>query len=273
MYLRSLQYLRAVLRDNRPALAAADIAVFDLACRHQSVSLAEYTGAKFGQSVPTSFTIGVQSPELVNAEVEKAKDFQFLKLKMGMRGEWEILEALRDCTDKKVFVDVNQGWTNKETALKNIERLSKYKIEFVEEPFKTINPKDYRWLKERSPLDVFVDEHVWTSLDLDDWSDCVDGINIKLMKTGGLQEALLMIAKAKKMNLKLMLGCMAECSCTVAASHAIAENFDYHDLDGPFLIKNDPFDGMYYEKGMVKVRGEEGTGVTLDPSVEIEWSN
>ncbi|NNF02292.1 MAG: hypothetical protein HKN22_06375 [Bacteroidia bacterium] len=266
-----MEYLRAISSGNRPALAALDLAVHILASKVQGISLQKFLGLEERSSIPTAFTIGVANADLVEESLKRSKDFANLKLKMGMQNEWEVLDQVITLTNKKFFVDVNQGWKSKEVAIKNIERLSKAGALFVEEPIKTLDPADYKWLQERSAIPVFVDEHVWTLSDMNEWIDCVDGFNIKLMKSGGIQESLQMIARAKAKNSKLMMGCMAECSCTVSVASILGSEFDYCDLDGPFLLKNDPFNGFVYKKGEVMINDTIGTGVELSRDVAISW--
>jgi L-alanine-DL-glutamate epimerase-like enolase superfamily enzyme len=210
---------------------------------------------------PTSFTIGIGTPEVVRQRAVGAAEYRILKVKLGRDNDREIVRAIRQVTDKPIRVDVNGGWTDKHEALGMVEWLALQGVELIEQPMPGRMVDDLVWLRDRSPIPVFADEAVQRFADLDRARGVYDGINIKLMKCTGLHEARRMITRARSLGLKVMLGCMTETSCAISAAAQISPLADFIDLDGALLVSNDLFEGPRLVDGRVLPSGGSGIGV------------
>jgi L-alanine-DL-glutamate epimerase-like enolase superfamily enzyme len=170
------------------------------------------------------------------------------------------VRAIRDVTAATLRVDANAAWTPKE-ALRAIERLAPFGIEFVEQPVAGDDLAGLRFVRERSPLPIIADESCITLSDVAQIADCCDGINVKLAKCGGITNALKLIAAARAHGLKVMLGCMVSSSLAITAAAQISPLVDYADLDGALLIADDPFVGVRIEQGRMVLPDVPGLGV------------
>lgn len=256
-----LDYIFSFTPRNYPAIAALDMALHDLKGKILGKPCHSIFGLDKNKCPETSFTIGMDSREMILKKSAEAKDFNLLKVKLGGSSDKMIIEAIRSVTDKPVCVDANQGWKAKEFALDMICWLKEQGTIFVEQPLDKNKIEDALWLKEKSPLPVIADEAIQTFDDLEKIKDAYHGINIKLTKCGGMREAMKIIYRAKQLNLKIMLGCMSESSCGVSAAAQLAPLADWADLDGPLLISNDPFHGITYQKGKIILNDLPGNGV------------
>jgi L-alanine-DL-glutamate epimerase-like enolase superfamily enzyme len=246
----------------KAALAALDIALWDLMGRQNGLPIHEMLGLdKLGTPL-TSYTIGIDSPRVIRKKVKEADRFPILKVKMGLENDYEIMEQIRGLTDKPVRVDANEGWT-KEEALDKIRWLEEQNVEFIEQPLPADRLEDVRWLTERVSMPIFADESIETIDDIPNLEGAFDGINIKLMKCGGITEALRMIDAARKHGLMIMLGCTIESSIGITAAAQISPLVDYADLDGNILIGNDPAAGVTVEEGKLMLPEGPGLGVDL----------
>ncbi|MCB1034993.1 MAG: dipeptide epimerase [Acidobacteria bacterium] len=253
--------LRRVAIPDQPAAAAAlDMALRDLAAKRMGAPLYQVLGLDPGTLPETSFTIGLDTPEGAVAKVKEAEHFGVLKIKLGSPGDREMLEAVRGATRQRLRVDANEGWSL-DTALENLRWLEELGVEMVEQPLPEGREEEMRRLRRKSPLPVFADESVHRAQDIPRLAEAFDGINIKLMKCGGLGEALRMIAVARAHGLKVMLGCMVESSLAITAAAHIAPLVDYLDLDGNLLVVNDPFEGVAEECGRLRLPEGPGLGV------------
>ena len=171
------------------------------------------------------------------------------------------MKAVREATDKPLRVDANEGWKSKEEALEKILWLEKLGVEFIEQPLPYTMLEETRWLRERVHIPIIADEAVKQAADIPTLATAYDGINIKLMKSGGIQEALRMIWMARSLGMKIMLGCMIESSCAIAAAAHISPLVDYADLDGNLLISNDPFKAAIVEQGRLILPEKAGLGL------------
>ncbi|MFC2094074.1 dipeptide epimerase [Bacteroidota bacterium] len=256
-----LNYVDDIEDGNNAAKASVDIALHDLIGKLLNVPLFKYFGLSMPENVYTSYTIGIDSTEIIKEKIDEAKDFKYLKIKLGTDNDKEIIKTIRSVTNKPLYVDVNQGWSNRHEALEMIEWLSEKNVLLIEQPMQKENIDDIAWLNEKSPLPIIADESVKRLKDIEKVKDIYSGINIKLMKSTGLREALLMINKARDFGLKVMLGCMTETSCAVSAAAHLSSLADWIDLDGPLLISNDLFDGISYINGEVKLNSLPGIGL------------
>jgi L-alanine-DL-glutamate epimerase-like enolase superfamily enzyme len=249
----SLDYIGALSSGDSSAKCAVSIALHDGAARRAKKSLHDFLGLGFkDRTHVTSFTIGIDRPDVIRKKVLAAEEFPILKMKAGSDFDAANLRALREAAPAKPLrIDANEAWTEKEQALERIERLAAdRKIQFIEQPMPASAPEaDWIWLKQRSPLAIFGDESFHFASDVERAAECFHGVNVKLVKTGGLNPAIDALCAARKAGLKTMIGCMIETSVLVSAAAHLAELADYLDLDGNLLITNDPYRGVTARKG------------------------
>jgi len=251
----SSAYVASLAPREMAAKCAFNLALLDGAARRARQPLYDYLGLGFRERQHvTSFSIGIDSPDVIRAKVLEAADYPVLKLKVGDANEVANLAALREVAPAKpVRVDANEGWKTKEQALARTEWLARDgHIQFVEQPMPRDTPaEDLIWLKERSPLPLLADESYHTEQDIPHCAECFHGVNVKLVKTGGVSVAHSALQAARKAGLKTMIGCMIETSILITAAAHLAELADYLDIDGNILINNDPYLGVTAEKGIL----------------------
>jgi L-alanine-DL-glutamate epimerase-like enolase superfamily enzyme len=209
----------------------------------------------------TSFSIGIDTPLNMQQRINEKSEMPIFKIKLGKDNDREIIEAIRKVTQNVIRVDANEGWYDKEEAIQQIEWLAKQNVEFVEQPMPADMLEETAWLKERSPLPLIADEAVKQTADIPNLAQAYHGINIKLMKSGGILEALSMIHLARAMKMQIMIGCMVESSVAISAAAQIAPLVDYIDLDGNLLLANDPYSGVKVIEGKLKYNSSPGLGV------------
>lgn len=249
------------------ARCALESALLDLAGKRSRRPVWELLQIERPEPKPVSYTIGIGSVDHVREQVRRAANFRILKLKLGGPDDRAALQALRSlASDKIVRVDANEGWSGREQALRMIEWLAEDpRIEFVEQPLSAKLPDDdHRWLFERSPLPLMADESCHRTADVSRLAGSFHGVNVKLMKTGGLTEGVQCLQTARRLGLKTMLGCMIESTLGIAAAFQLAGLADYLDLDSHVLLARDPFAGLELNGGILSLSGEElrpGLGV------------
>ena len=254
-------YMDKVAPNNRAAKASVDIALHDLLGKIMGQPWYKIWGLNPENAPDTSFTIGIDKADVVRQKVDEASPYNILKVKMGLDNDKELVEIIREKTDRPICVDANQGWNDKEKALEMIYWLAERNCLFVEQPMPKEMIEETAWLRERSPLPLIADEFLQRLPDVKRAYEAYDGINIKLMKSTGMHEAYKMAVLAKSMGMKVMLGCMTETSCAVSAASQLAPMVDWADLDGNLLIANDIFDGMKIVNGKVTIPDRPGIGV------------
>lgn len=247
-------------KENNAAKAAIDIALNDLAGKIERKPFYDLMGIGKSDSRLTSFTIGIDAEEMIGQKIKEAGDFSILKIKAGTKDDKALINLIRKYTDKPLYVDVNQGWKNKEQVLEMLHWLHEKNVILIEQPMPVTMLDEMAWVTERSPIPTIADESVKRLKDLDALKGCFTGVNIKLMKSTGLTEALEMVKYAKQNNLQILLGCMAESSCATSAMAQLMQFADYVDLDAPNLLKNDPFTGVQYKNGKVYLNDLPGIG-------------
>jgi L-Ala-D/L-Glu epimerase len=259
-----LPAIDAIAPGNTAAKAAVDVALHDWIGRTLKVPLHRMWGLNPATAPVTSFTIGIDTAEVVRQKTREAAEFKIIKVKLGRGVESDrmMIEAIRQVTDKPITVDANQGWKERDDALRMIEWLASRRVEFIEQPMPKEQVDDTAWLRERSPLPLIADESVQRLGDVARARGIFHGINIKLMKCTGLREAHTMIILARALGLKVMLGCMTETSCAISAAAQLSPLVDWADLDGALLIKNDPFDGTKIVNGKITLSDRAGIGVS-----------
>jgi L-alanine-DL-glutamate epimerase-like enolase superfamily enzyme len=256
-----LDYITNFSEGNNAAKAALDIALYDLAGKLNSIPLYKYLNITKREDIITSFTIGITKPNDIKRKIDAASHYKILKIKLGTEADKEIVSSIRKYTDKPLFVDVNQGWLDRYFALDMIEWLSRQNVLLVEQPLPKEKVEAMFWLKEKCSLPIIADEAVQNLNDLEKFKDIYSGINIKLMKAGGIRQAYRMIQRAKELNLKIMLGCMTETSCAITAASHLSPLADWVDLDGAELISNDLFSGMKMKNGKIVIPDLPGLGI------------
>lgn len=257
------EYMDQVAPNNRAAKASVDIALHDLTGKIMGQPWYKIWGLNPDNCPNTSFTIGIDTEEVVRQKVEEASPYKVLKVKMGLDNDKETVEIIRSMTDVPLCVDANQGWNSKEQALEMCEWLADKNCLFVEQPMPKEMHEETAWVRERSPLPLIADEALQRLPDVKRMSEAYDGINIKLMKSTGLHEAYQMAVLARALGMKVMVGCMTETSCAVTAAAQLAPIVDFADLDGNLLIANDRFDGIQIVDGKITIPDRPGIGVEL----------
>ncbi len=256
-----LRDVDAIAPDNPAAKASVDIALHDLVGKMMNQPWYNIWGFDKNKATYTSFTIGIDTEEVIRQKTKEAAEFKILKVKLGRGTDKMLIETIRSVTDKPICVDVNQGWTDRAAALDMIFWLKEKGIVFVEQPMPKERVEDMAWLTEHSPLPTFGDEAVQRLPDVKKAQGVYNGINIKLMKSTGMREAHKMLVLARALGMKVMMGCMVESSCAISAASHLSPMVDYADLDGALLISNDAFDGTKVVDGRVTLTDRPGIGV------------
>jgi len=247
---------------NPAAKASVDIALHDLVGKLVNQPWYNIWGLDKNRTPMTSFTIGIDTLDMIRKKTLEAKEFNVLKVKLGRETDKEMIETIRSVTDKPLTADVNQGWKVKESALDMVHWLKEKGVQFVEQPFPKDRIDDHAWLTERSPIPIIGDEAVQRLADVVKAKGVYTGINIKLMKSTGMREGYKMILLARALGMKVMLGCMTETSCAISAASHLSPLVDWADLDGALLISNDPYEGTRIVKGKVTLTDQPGIGLT-----------
>lgn len=257
-----LKYVDEVEVGHNAAKAAIDIALHDLAGKIMQKPCYEFLGIKPTHIPFSSYTISIDTPEIIKEKLEKFNQFKILKIKLGKGNDKELIATIKSFTNKPFSVDANQGWEDKQYALDMAYWLKEQGALFIEQPFNKNNFADSAWLTEKSPLPIIADESIKRLADVVKAKGAFHGINIKLMKSTGMHEAMKMVQLARELGLKVMIGCMTETSCAISAAAQLAPLADWCDLDGVYLINNDPFIGnKVREDGEIVLENLAGLGV------------
>lgn len=253
--------LESLLADLPPAQRCGlDTVLHDLIGRDLGRPLWRLLGLDPRATPVTSFTIGIAPIDEMVAKVRETIDHPVLKVKLGAGAEIETIAAIRAVYTGGLRIDANEAWTP-ESAAALLGELERYDIEFCEQPIPAGRPEQLRWLRERVRVPLVADEDARDARDLPALAGCVDGINIKLVKCGGIRGALAMIHTARALGLKVMLGCMVESAILSTAAAQLSPLADWADLDGPFLTARDPFAGLTYDRGRIVLPDGPGLGV------------
>ena len=243
-----------------PARCALDIALHDLAGQLAELSVAQLLGVAGRRIPPTSVTVPIAGVDAMVARAQRLGDHPYLKLKVGFDGNVDVVAAIRGRYSGRIRVDANEGWSADE-AIERLRALERFDIELCEQPIPRGNFDDLTRVTEATSIPVFADEDVTTSEDVARLSGVVDGVNLKLRKTGGIREALRAIATARAVGLKLMLGCDLTSGVSATAEASVAALVDHVDIDGPLLLAEDPHPGVGYDRGVVSLPRGPGLGV------------
>lgn len=257
-----LSEIDSLSEGNAAAKAAIDIALHDLVGKMLGAPWYRIWGLDKTKAPSTTFTIGIDTPDVVRAKTEEcAAKFNILKVKLGRDNDKEMIETIRSVTDLPIAIDANQGWKDKHYALDMIHWLNERGIVMIEQPMPKTQIDDTAWVSERSPLPVFADESIQRLKDVTAQKGIFTGINIKLMKCTGMREAWKMLTLARALDMKVMIGCMTETSCACSAAAQLSPAVDFADLDGNLLISNDRFKGMEVVGGKITLNDLPGIGV------------
>jgi len=257
-----LEYVENLMPGNPAAKASVDIALHDLIGKLVGEPFYRLFGLNPARAPLTSFTIGLDTPEVIRQKVLEAEPYKLLKVKLGRDNDREMIEVIRSLTDKPLCADVNQGWKDRNHALEMAWWLKEKGVVFLEQPLPKEMKDDNAWLSSESPIPIIGDEAVRNIPELMSNRDVYSGINIKLMKCGGMNNAMKMINIARAFGMKVMIGCMTETSCAISAAAQLSPLVDWCDLDGNLLISNDPFMGLNVVDGKVALPDKPGLGIT-----------
>jgi len=250
----------AIAPGNPAAKASVDIALHDLVGKLMKQPWYNIWGYDPAKAPVTTFTIGIDTPEVVKQKTREAAEFKMLKIKLGRDTDKAMVEAIRSVSGVPMSGDANQGWTDRQQALDMIAWLKERGFVYVEQPLPKERVDDLAWITERSPLPIIGDEGVQRLDDVHKAHGVYSGINIKLMKSTGMREAQKMLQLARALGMKVMLGCMTETSCGISAASHLSPMVDWADLDGALLISNDVFDGTRVVNGRVTLVDRPGIG-------------
>ncbi|MEO6912848.1 MAG: dipeptide epimerase [Candidatus Baltobacteraceae bacterium] len=242
------------------ARCGLDLALHDLIGKDLGKPLYALLGLDPHETPVTSFTIGIGEPELTLQKVAELGDHPIAKVKLGLGNEIETIELIRSKYTGTIRIDANEGWTA-QSAVAILAELKRFDIEFCEQPIPAGHPEQLRYIRERSAIPIVTDEDSLIAADLPKLQGCVDGINIKLVKCGGIRGALEMVHTARAMGFKIMLGCMVESAILATAAAQLSPLVDWADIDGPFLTAEDPFSGLEYKRGKLVLPDGPGLGV------------
>ena len=243
------------------AKSAMDIAVLDWVGQKLSVPIYGLLGLDPADTPLTTFSIGIDTPEITRQKTQEAAPYPVLKVKVGLDTDEPTIEAVRSVTDKPLRVDANEGWTDRQVALRKIKWLETMGVEFIEQPMPAANFDDIKWLRDQVDMPIFADEACLRPTDIPKLAEAYDGVNIKLDKAGGILQAYRMIQIAKALGMKTMLGCMISSSVAVTAAAQLSPLVDYADLDGNLLIGNDPYEGVKVVEGKLILPDRPGLGL------------
>ena len=249
------------LEGQYAARAALDIAVHDWIGKKLGIPVYRLLGLDPAHAPITTFSIGIDTPEITRQKVREAAEFPVLKVKVGLDTDEATIEAVRSVTGKPLRVDANEGWKDKETAIRKIEWLASRGVELVEQPMPAAMLEEAAWVRERSPIPVFADEACLRASSIPPLAGAYHGVNVKIDKAGGLREALRMIHTARACGLQVMLGCMISSSASTTAAAHLSPLVDFADLDGHLLVANDPWEGVAVRDGRLVLPDRPGLGL------------
>lgn len=258
-----IHYLDQLAPGNPAVKAAIDIALNDLNGKMLGKPCYEIYGANPEDMPVTSYTIGIDTPEIIREKLLAAPEVKVIKVKLGRDNDKELITTIREYTNLPLYVDANQGWADQQMAIDTIYWLHDQGIQLIEQPMDKADMDGNAWLTERSPIPIIADEAVQRLSGLDAIKGAYHGINVKLMKSGGMYEGAEMIKKAKSFGMKVIIGSMSETSCATLAAASLAPLCNWADLDGPFLTKNNPYKSPGFKDGKWELSNVPGLGLVL----------
>lgn len=256
-----IEYMDTIKAGNPNIKAAIDIALHDLRGKIEQRACYQFFDADPAKMPATTITIGIDTPEVIIRKVREASMAKLLKIKLGRDNDKELINTIRSVSDQPLYVDANQGWTDRQQGLDMVYWLHEQGVVLIEQPMAKDDPDSNAWITERSPIAIVGDEAVQRFADVEKARGVYHGINMKLMKSAGMHEGYRMITKAKELGLKVLIGCMSETSCATLAAAALAPLCDWADLDGPFLTKNNPYQDPGFKDGKWVLTDDPGLGL------------
>ncbi|KAI9549138.1 putative l-Ala-D/L-Glu epimerase-like [Daphnia sinensis] len=257
-----MAYLDSLAPGNPAIKAAIDIALNDLNGKILNQPCYQIYGADKNLMPVTSYTVGIDTPEVIREKLKDAANFKVIKVKLGRDNDKELIQTIRSVSNLPLYVDANQGWGDKKKAIDLCYWLHDQGVVLIEQPMDKNNLEGNAWLTQRSPIPILADEAVQRLADMDKLKGAYHGINIKLMKSCGMYEAHQMILKARSFGMKVLIGCMSETSIASLAGAALAPLCNWADLDGPWLTTNNPFDTPKLENGKYVLNDLPGLGLS-----------
>jgi L-alanine-DL-glutamate epimerase-like enolase superfamily enzyme len=249
------------LPPSSPLRCALETALADLWARHRRRPLWQTLGLQHGPLPRSSFTIGLDTPELLREKLAEAAGLPILKIKLGAEDDERTLTLVRGLTDATLRVDANGGWTP-ETAPERLRLCADCAVELVEQPLPPGHIDETARLADSSPIPIILDEDCRTHADVPRLAGKVHGVNVKLRKAGGPLSALRLIRAARAAGLRVMIGCFIESSVAITAAAHLASLADWLDLDGHRLITRDPFRGVAWNRGALTLPTDPGLGLS-----------
>jgi L-alanine-DL-glutamate epimerase-like enolase superfamily enzyme len=239
-----------------------DLLYWDHWGKRQNASIGQLLDIDHSATTCTAFSIGIDAPEEMQAEVKRRPEFKVFKLKVGFEGDVDAVAAVRQVTDVPLYVDANGGWSVEE-ACRKLPMLQKLGVVLCEQPIFSGARKDWERVREAAAMPVIVDEYLQRPDDVEHWKGWADGINVKLQKCGGITPAYDTIRRARDEGMRVMLGCMIESSVSIAAAAHLAPLVDYVDLDSHLYLDFDPYAGVQCDNGCLRLSGKPGLGVSV----------
>ncbi|MEP7367051.1 MAG: dipeptide epimerase [Acidobacteriota bacterium] len=264
-YDKTLREVNRRIPGEWAAKAAVAAAVLDWNGKRLGVPVYRLFGLDPKDGPLTTFSIGIDTPEVTRQKVREAAPYPELKIKVGLDTDEATIEAVRAETKKPLRVDANEGWKTKEQAVEKINWLEKHGVVSIEQPLPAAQLDDMNWIRKRVHIPVIADESCLHAEDIPKLAPHFDAVNIKLDKCGGILEGYRMIQIARSLGLKVMAGCMVSSSLAVTAAAHLSPLLDFADLDGNLLLKNDPFTGVKVVEGRLVLPGKPGLGVVAAP--------
>ena len=256
-----IAYLDSIAPGNPNIKAAVDIALHDLQGKIEQKPCFQYFNSDPLKMPPTSYTLGIDTPEVLLQKIKEGENCHIIKVKLGRDNDKELINTIRSASDKPLYVDANQGWTDRQQGLDMVCWLHEQGVVLIEQPMAKDDPDSNAWITEQSPIAIVGDESVQRFADVEKAQGVYHAINMKLMKSAGMHEGYRMIMKAKELGLKTMIGCMSETSCGTLAAAALAPLCDWADLDGPFLTSNNPYNDPDFKDGKWVLSDLPGLGL------------
>ncbi len=256
------QRLGPTLEANSFAQCALDCAAHDLWGKLRGQPVWKLWGLSLDRLPPSDYTIGIDTMETMLAKLDEFPGWPVYKIKLGTPDDLAIVRQLRQHTDAVFRVDANCAWGVEET-IRNAAALAELGVEYIEQPLDPADREGAREVFRRSALPIIADESCQRETDVDPAAGCFHGVNIKLIKCGGLTPARRMIARARQLGLKVMVGCMTESTVGISAIAQLLPLVDYADMDGAVLLARDIASGVTVERGRARFPTENGCGVRL----------
>jgi L-alanine-DL-glutamate epimerase-like enolase superfamily enzyme len=258
-----------------PARAALQMALMDLDARRIGCSVESLlrTCGPIVEKPRAMVTLGHTDVAFIDARISELPVTEVLKVKLGAANDRAVLEHLRQTVDRRFFLDANQGWTTIGEAVAAVQALGAERVVGLEQPFAKHRWDLHRALRSVLDVPIYADESVQGPDELERAVEAFDGVNLKLMKCGGLDMALVMAERARVLGLRVMLGSMSESSLGCGAMLALRGHAELIDLDGPWLLANDPFQGLRLEAGCMAVDGAVGIGVERRPGSCLDFTH